>query len=95
MLLLRNANANQPHFAILLFHTKQVAAVIDFTREKKMFPTGYAHPKRALWKSCGLGFERDIRKKRDKTRRTDTDNHDKFAQQAYGRTMTAAKPQSQ
>ena len=89
MLLLRNANANQSHFALFLFHTKQVAAVIEFTREKKMFPTGYAHPKRALWKSCGLGFQRHIRKKRDKTPRTDTDNPDKSARQAYSRTMIA------
>ena len=87
MLLLRNTNANQWHFALFLFHTKQVAAVIDFMREKKMFPTGYAHPKRPLWKSCGLGFQRNIRKKRDKTRRTDTDNPDRFARQAYSRTI--------
>jgi hypothetical protein len=79
---LRNANANQSRFALFLFHTKQVAAVIDFMREKKLFPTGYAHPKRALWKSCGLGFARDIRKKRDKTRPTNTDNRDKFLGQA-------------
>jgi len=84
---LRNANANQSSFALFLFHTKQVAAVIDFMREKKLFPTGYAHPKRALWKSCGLGFARDIPKKRDKTRPTNTDNRDKSAQQACFRTM--------
>jgi hypothetical protein len=75
---LRNANANQSRFALFLFHTKQFAAVIEFMREKKLFFTGYAHLKRALWKSCGLGFARDIPKTRDKTRPTNTDNPDKF-----------------
>lgn len=95
MLLLPNANANQSPFALFLFHTKQVAVAIDFTREKKMFPTGYAHPKRPLWKSCGLGFLRHIRKKRDKTRPANTDNPDRAARQAYFRTMIAAYPPSQ
>jgi hypothetical protein len=45
---------NQLRFGEFLFHLLEVAVVVDFAREKKMFFTGFAHHKSGLWKSCEL-----------------------------------------
>jgi len=41
-------------FEDFLFHLSEVAVLVDFAREKKIFFTGFAHCKSALWKTCEL-----------------------------------------
>lgn len=57
-----------------------------------MFSTGYAQHKSHLWKSCGLAFQRNIPKTRDKTSPANTDNADKYAPQPHFRTTTPTYP---
>jgi len=41
-------------FREFLFHLSEMAVLVDFTREKNLFFTGFAHRKSALWKTCEL-----------------------------------------
>jgi hypothetical protein len=54
----------QCYFLQFLFHRIEVAVSNGFTREKNLFHTIFAQRKSALWKSCGMCFQK-----------SDTDNY--------------------